>query len=89
MLAAEMMAIPPEVADEVRGHFQDVSTWLASVLKAGAAKKDFRLQTSAESEARALLATVHGAMLSARAYGDPKLFATIVQRGIEHLTSPR
>jgi len=89
MLAAEMMAIPPEVADEVRGHFQDVSTWLASVLKAGAAKKDFRLQASAESEARALLATVHGAMLSARAYGDPKLFATIVQRGIEHLTSPR
>ena len=89
MLAAEMMAIPPDVADEVRGHFQDVSTWLASVLKAGAATKDFRLQTSAESEARALLATVHGAMLSARAYGNPKLFATIVQRGVEQLTSPR
>jgi TetR/AcrR family transcriptional repressor of nem operon len=89
MLAAEMTAIPAEVADEVRGHFQDVSSWLASVLKAGAAKKDFHLQASAESEARALLATVHGAMLSARAYGNPKLFATIVQRGVEQLTSPR
>jgi TetR/AcrR family transcriptional repressor of nem operon len=34
----------------------------------------------------ALMATVHGAMLSARALGDPEVFATIVEASVERFT---
>jgi TetR/AcrR family transcriptional repressor of nem operon len=86
MLAAELPAIPEQVADEVRGHFRDLAAWLASVLEKGAAKGVFQLRADPESEAQALMATVHGAMLSARAYGDPKVFATIVNASVGPLT---
>jgi len=86
MLAAEMPTIPAQVADEVRGHFRDLATWLASVLTRGAALGVFVLRAAPESEAMALTATVHGAMLAARAYGDPDVFATIVRAAVGQLT---
>jgi len=86
MLAAELPAIPGQVAEEVRGHFRDLAAWLASVLAKGAATGVFRLRAGPEPEAMALMATVHGAMLSARAYGDPQVFATIVGASVGQLT---
>ena len=88
MLAAELPAIPSAVADEVRGHFSDLAAWLASVLAKGASQGAFSLQGSPEAEAMAFMATVHGAMLSARAHGDPKVFVQIVQPLLRRLTSP-
>jgi TetR/AcrR family transcriptional repressor of nem operon len=87
MLAAELPAIPGSVAHEVRGHFLDLASWLASVLARGASKGVLFLQTSPEAEAMAFVATIHGAMLSARAYGDPEVFTTIVQPLMRRLTS--
>ena len=87
MLAAELPTIPPEIADEVRGHFQDLSAWLASVLKKGKARGQFQLHGSAAVEARAFMATVHGAMLAARAFGDPQMFQAIVHPAIARLTA--
>jgi TetR/AcrR family transcriptional repressor of nem operon len=87
MLAAELPMIPSEVADEVRGHFQDLTNWLASVLKKGAAKGQFHLRGSPDIEAKSFMATVHGAMLAARAFGDPKTFQAIVQPAINRLTT--
>lgn len=87
MLAAELPAIPAEVADEVRGHFSELSAWLTSVLAKGAAQQAFFLQATAEEEARTFMATVHGAMLSARAYGDPEIFPRIVEPLVRRLTS--
>lgn len=89
MLAAELAAIPGVVADEVRGHFSDLSAWLAAVMARGASQGTISLQASAEDEALALMATVHGAMLSARAYGDPAVFVSIVQPLVRRLTSAR
>jgi len=86
MLAAELPAIPGEVADEVRGHFQDLTAWLAAILKKGAAKGQFALRDSAVIEAKSFMATVHGAMLAARALGDPKTFQAIVQPAVNRLT---
>lgn len=77
LLATEMPNLPEEVALEVRTHFKTLSTWLATVLERGAAQGKVRLTTSAKIEAESLMATVHGAMLSARAYGDPKIFGVI------------
>ncbi|HEY9101876.1 TetR/AcrR family transcriptional regulator [Chitinimonas sp.] len=85
MLAAELSAIPAEVADEVRGHFLDLTAWLAAVLERGAAAGVFALRTSPETEAMAFAATVHGAMLSARAYGNPEVFTQIVQPLLDRL----
>jgi len=86
MLAVELPTIPDEVADEVRGHFQDLTTWLASILKRGMAKGQFHLRGSPAIEAKAFMATVHGAMLAARAFVDPKTFRAIVQPAIRRLT---
>lgn len=85
MLAAELPAIPPEVAPEVRGHFQDLSAWLSTVLQQGAAQGQFKLPGSADAEAHSLMAAVHGGMLAARALGQPGMFKTIVNPAIDRL----
>ncbi|MFT3761287.1 MAG: TetR/AcrR family transcriptional regulator [Pseudoxanthomonas sp.] len=89
MLAAELPTIPREVADEVRGHFQDLAAWLTSVLRKGAAAGQFHLHGGAASEARSFMATVHGAMLAARAFGEPRQFPTLVQQAIGKLVQAR
>jgi TetR/AcrR family transcriptional repressor of nem operon len=88
MLATEMPTIPEEVALEVRGHFQDLLAWLTSVLKKGAALGQFHLVKGPAVEARSFMAVVHGAMLTARALDDPKVFQAIVQPAILRLTQP-
>ena len=87
MLAAESPMIPPAVADEVRGYFGDLNAWLASVLEKGAAKRQFRLRNSALVEAQTFMSTVHGAMLTARAFDNPEAFAAISRTAISQLTA--
>jgi TetR/AcrR family transcriptional repressor of nem operon len=87
MLATEMHALPEDVGAEVRGHFDDLSHWLAGTLAEGARGGRFALHGAARAEALALMATVHGAMVSARAYGDPALFATISDGLLKRLTA--
>jgi TetR/AcrR family transcriptional regulator, transcriptional repressor for nem operon len=86
MLATEIPTLPSQVATEVRGHFADMSEWLASVLSRGAAEGVFVLQGSPQTEALALLASVHGAMLSARAHDNPDLFVEILRPVLRRLT---
>lgn len=86
MLAGEMQMLPDEVASRVRAHFQSLATWLAAVLSAGAEQGLFRLNRSPEEEAQMLMASVHGAMLSARAFDDPGLFIAIISSQIAKLT---
>jgi TetR/AcrR family transcriptional repressor of nem operon len=88
MLGSELSAIPESVAIEVRGHFLDLVRWLATILEQGAAKGTFLLRTDPQAEAAALMATVHGGMLAARVYGDPEVFATIVQQSVRQLLAP-
>jgi TetR/AcrR family transcriptional repressor of nem operon len=78
MLAGEMQMLPEEVASRVRAHFQSLAGWLTSVLRAGREQGLLRLNNRPEEEAQMLMASVHGAMLSARAFSDPGLFTTIV-----------
>lgn len=79
MLASEMPMLPDEIALEVRAHFRALSAWLASVLERGASQGSLRLTVPATAEAEIFMASVHGAMLSARAYGDAKMFGAIVK----------
>jgi TetR/AcrR family transcriptional repressor of nem operon len=79
LLASEIPVLPEEVALEVRAHFRALSSWLASIFERGVAQRSLRLAGSAKDEAEAFLAAMHGAMLSARAYGDAKVFGAIVR----------
>lgn len=85
LLAGQLPVLPEEVALEVRAHFRTLSAWLTSVLENGARQGRFRLAGTAEAEAEVFMAAVHGAMLSARAYGDPKVFAVITRPLLERL----
>jgi TetR/AcrR family transcriptional repressor of nem operon len=78
MLASEMPLLPDEVASEVRRHFRNLAEWLAALLRAGIEAGAFRPDIAAEAEAQILVASVHGALLSARALGEPALFKAIV-----------
>jgi len=88
MLASEMQMLPDEVALRVRSHFQSLAAWLTSLLKAGAEQDLFKLNRRPEDEAQTLMASVHGAMLSARAFGDPGLFMVIANAQIAKLQAP-
>ncbi|MER9180907.1 TetR/AcrR family transcriptional regulator [Mesorhizobium sp. M0482] len=90
LLASELPVLPEEVGLEVRAHFRSLSAWLTSVMERGARHGQFRLMSTPRAEAEAFMATVHGAMLSARAYGDPKIFAVVTGPLLERLrASPR
>jgi TetR/AcrR family transcriptional regulator, transcriptional repressor for nem operon len=86
LLASELPALPAEVATEVRLHFETLSAWLASAFERGAKSGAFRLSDAPQMEAETFMATVHGAMLSARAYDDPKLFGTITTSLLNRLS---
>lgn len=86
LLASELPSLPPEVATEVTAFFRFISTWLTSVIERGGNMGALNLASKPGVEAEAFLATVYGAMLSARAYGKPEVFATILAPAIARLT---
>jgi len=85
LLAAELPAIPAEVAEEVMGHFNDLQAWLASTMEEGASRGAMRLSDSPSAEAAMFMASIHGAMLSARATGNPALFWQIAKSSTDRL----
>lgn len=87
LLASELPALPPEVSAEVRVYFRFLSAWLSSVLERGAQQGSLVLSNPPRQEAEAFMATVHGAMLSARAYGDPKIFGVIMTPVLQRLSA--
>ncbi|MFB4328211.1 TetR/AcrR family transcriptional regulator [Paenibacillus sp. JNUCC32] len=88
LLASQLPVLPEEVAMEVREHFRYLSTWLTSVLDRGSRLGQLQLRSTPQAEAEAFMATVHGAMLSARAYGDPNMFSFVTGPLLERLAIP-
>ncbi|MDG3441223.1 TetR/AcrR family transcriptional regulator [Nitrospirillum amazonense] len=87
LLASELPILPEEVALEVRAHFRFLSAWLTSVFERGAQQGQLRLSGTPRAEAEAFMAAVHGAMLSARAYGDPKMFGVVTTPLLDRLSA--
>ncbi len=85
LLATQIPVLPDEIVLELRAYFRALSAWLTSVLERGARQGSITLTDDAHTEAEAFMASVHGAMLSARAYGDPHVFAAITRPAIERL----
>lgn len=87
LLANELPVLPEPVALEIRAYFRFLSGWLTSVFERGVAQGSIVLKESPRIEAETFMATVHGAMLSARAYGDTGMFATIMDPQLARLTA--
>ena len=85
LLATQIPVLPQEVVAEVRAHFRAISAWLTSVLERGARLGCLSLLNDARTQAETFMATVHGAMLSARAYGDPEMFNAVTQPMLNRL----
>lgn len=86
LLASELPSLPPEVATEVTNFFRFISSWLTKVMERGSKSGALNLTSEPHVEAEAFLATVYGAMLSARAYGEPEVFSTILVPALARLT---
>jgi TetR/AcrR family transcriptional repressor of nem operon len=87
LLASELPILPEEVALEVRAYFRFLSGWLTSVLESGVQAGVITLGYPPRVEAEAFMATVHGAMLSARAYGDTGIFGTIMAPQLDRMSA--
>lgn len=87
LLAGEIPVLPEPVVVEVRAHFRRLSAWLASVLERGVAEGRIKLTGTASDNAEMFMATVHGAMLSARAYGDAKTFGAITRPLLQRIAA--
>jgi TetR/AcrR family transcriptional repressor of nem operon len=79
MLAAELPSLPDELADAVRAHFAELTGWLARILALGVRQGSVSIQGSPAAEADAFMSAIYGAMLSARAFGDPGRFVAITE----------
>ncbi len=87
LLAAELPSLPKEVQFEVQQHFLQLSGWIRGTMEEGARKHSLRLKRSAEEEAQTFMATVHGAMLSARAFGGSAVFEKVTAGALERLSA--
>ncbi|WP_425648007.1 TetR/AcrR family transcriptional regulator [Agrobacterium leguminum] len=87
LLASEIPVLPETVALEVRAHFRSLSDWLTAVLERGVAQGRLVLSGTARANAEIFMATVHGAMLSARAHGDATTFGAITRPMLERMTA--
>jgi TetR/AcrR family transcriptional regulator, transcriptional repressor for nem operon len=85
LLASELPALPPDVAIEVKAFFRLISTFLSTVMERGHKEGSLNLLSEPNVEAEAFMASVHGAMLSARAYGTPEVFATILAPTLQRM----
>lgn len=74
MMAAATHSLPRGVREQIRRFVDENEAWLARVLTAGQKTRALRLRLSPAAEARLLFSALEGAMLVARARGDPALF---------------
>ena len=86
MLAADFTTLPAPVQDQVRAFFDENEAWLAGVLAQGRLGSSLQFTGTPRSQGQALLATLEGAMLAARAAADPRRFQAIASQALNSLT---
>jgi len=89
LLASEMPILPEQVRMQVRSFFRFLSGWLTAVLERGVSRGTIVLNNTPQTEAELFMASLHGAMLSARAYGDTTMFGTIMDSQLQRLAAGR
>jgi TetR/AcrR family transcriptional repressor of nem operon len=87
MLAADHATLPQPMREAVTAFFDANERWLARVLEEGRRAKALRFQGPAAEEARLLVASLEGAMLVARTYGDVARFESAAERLVAALAA--
>jgi len=87
LLGAELPTLPEEVKVEVKRYFQDLRGWFRETLEAGVEVGVIHLSMPAAAEAESLLALVHGAMISARAYDSTKVFTLVTESALKRFSA--
>jgi TetR/AcrR family transcriptional repressor of nem operon len=72
MLASDLLTLPDGLQAEVRAFFEYMEQWLTRVLREGRAQGIFAFTGSPEKPAKVFVATLNGAMITARAFGDDR-----------------
>ncbi len=85
MLAAEYTTLPMAMQLEIRGFFDLNEAWLARVVDAGRGSGELTFAGTPEAVSSLILASLEGAMLVARSYGDVSRFTAAAARLLEDL----
>jgi TetR/AcrR family transcriptional regulator, transcriptional repressor for nem operon len=80
MLAAEQATLPKPMKAALNAFFDANEAWLADVLEEGHRTAALRVEGSVVEEARLFVASLEGAMLVARSYGDSRRFVSAAER---------
>ena len=89
MLASEYATLPQAVQREVRSFFDRTEAWLAEVLEEGRTRGDLNFAGDARTAAAFLLASLEGALIAARTFGDERRLATAGEWLMAGLTKPK
>ncbi len=76
--ATDREALTPVANAEVQAFWVGAERWLAAALEEGRARGELALSASADACARGWVAALEGAMLGARAFGNPRHLAEVV-----------
>jgi len=85
MLAAEYATLPKPMREPMRHFFDANEHWLVRVLQEGRKQKTLLFSGSPSEAAQTLVGGLEGAMMIARAYGDPARFSAVAERLLEDL----
>ncbi|GAB3064627.1 TetR family transcriptional regulator [Stenotrophomonas tumulicola] len=77
VLAVELPGLPPAVGAAVRGHFNDLGKWLERLMVLGREQGTIKLELEPKMSSQFFQTSIYGAMVMARAYGDPGKFNAV------------
>ena len=87
MLASDYATLPKPMRERVRHFFDENERWLARVLDEGRKAGQLSFKGPPVELARMIVASLEGAMMLARSYGEPPRFDAAAERVIAELES--
>jgi TetR/AcrR family transcriptional regulator, transcriptional repressor for nem operon len=87
ILAAEYQTLPQPMRSAVTDFFDENTRWLAQLLTQGIADHTLNVDGTVQDTAQNILATLEGAMLVARPYGDLARFHTSARQLLTSLST--
>jgi len=85
VLAVELPSLPAEVAIAVQGHFNDLAQWLERLMVLGKKQGTIELEMNPRISSQFFQTTVYGAMVMARAYGEPSKFNLVIDAFMQRM----
>jgi TetR/AcrR family transcriptional repressor of nem operon len=88
ILAADILTLPTEIREQVQAFFDLNERWLSGVLDKGRTAGLLQFTGSPEVEARLLVASLEGALLVARSYGDVARYQELADKLLADREAP-